>query len=62
VPVWIANLNRVMPKGELVPVPLICTVSFGRPLHLRKDEGKDEFLDRARTSLLALRPNGAAKP
>jgi 1-acyl-sn-glycerol-3-phosphate acyltransferase len=62
VPAWIANLNRVMPKGELVPVPLICTVSFGRPLHLRKDEGKDEFLDRARASLLALRPNGAAKP
>ena len=61
VPVWIANLNRVMPKGELVPVPLLCTVSFGRPVHVRAGESKEEFLERARSALLALRPAGASR-
>ena len=32
-PVWIANLNRVMPKGRVLPLPLLCTISFGAPLH-----------------------------
>ena len=56
VPVWIANLNRVMPKGEIIPVPLICTLTFGAPLHLAEDETKDAFLDRATQALLALKP------
>jgi 1-acyl-sn-glycerol-3-phosphate acyltransferase len=58
VPVWIANLNRVMPKGEFVPIPLICTVTFGAPVHLGESEDKDAFLVRARDALLALAPNG----
>ncbi len=56
VPVWISNLNHVMPKGEIVPVPLLCTVSFGAPLHLEADEPKEAFLKRAETALLALAP------
>lgn len=56
VPVWIANLNKVMPKGEVIPLPLICTVTFGTPLHLAADEPKDVFLARASQSLLALQP------
>lgn len=56
VPVWIANLNRVMPKGEVIPVPLICTLTFGAPLHLAQDEAKDAFLARMTQALLALRP------
>jgi 1-acyl-sn-glycerol-3-phosphate acyltransferase len=56
VPVWIENLNRVMPKGEIVPVPLLCTVTFGAPLHLAEGEEKAAFLDRASLALLALRP------
>jgi 1-acyl-sn-glycerol-3-phosphate acyltransferase len=56
VPVWIENLNRVMPKGEIVPVPLLCTVTFGAALHLEEGEGKTAFLDRAAAALLALRP------
>lgn len=55
VPVWIANLNRVMPKGEVIPVPLICTLTFGSPLHLEPDETKEAFLARATQTLLALR-------
>jgi 1-acyl-sn-glycerol-3-phosphate acyltransferase len=56
VPVWIANLNRAMPKGELIPVPILCTVSFGMPVRLREGEEKSAFLERARAALLALRP------
>jgi 1-acyl-sn-glycerol-3-phosphate acyltransferase len=56
VPVWIDNLNRVMPKGELLPVPLLCTVRFGEPLHVEEGEAKDAFLHRAREALLALAP------
>lgn len=55
VPVWIANLNRVMPKGEVIPVPLICTLTFGAPMHLTEDEPKDAFLARATQALLALK-------
>lgn len=54
VPSWIDNLNRVMPKGEVIPLPLICTVTFGAPLRVAEDETKDDFLDRARSALLAL--------
>ncbi|MBB3006521.1 lysophospholipid acyltransferase family protein [Cupriavidus alkaliphilus] len=56
VPVWIDNLNRVMPKGEVVPVPLLCTVTFGQPLRLAADDSKDAFLARCRAGLLALAP------
>ncbi len=54
VPVWINNLNHVMPKGKIIPVPLICTLTFGAPLRLDPDEGKEAFLSRASASLLAL--------
>ena len=54
VPVWIENLNRVMPKGEFVPIPLLCTVTLGAPVVLGADETKAAFLDRSRNALLAL--------
>lgn len=56
VPVWIDNLSRVMPKGQFLPVPLLCSVTFGKPLRLAVEEGKDAFLARARTALLELQP------
>ncbi|GMG82051.1 lysophospholipid acyltransferase family protein [Paralimibaculum aggregatum] len=55
VPVWIENLNRVMPKGEVVPVPLICTVVFGEALQLEPGEERDAFLARAAAALAATR-------
>jgi len=54
VPVWIENLNRVMPKGEFVPIPLLCTVTLGTPIVLGADEDKRAFLERSRDALLAL--------
>jgi 1-acyl-sn-glycerol-3-phosphate acyltransferase len=59
VPVWIDNLNRVMPKGEFVPVPLLCTVTFGAPLALQPGEGSIPFRQRSRQALLALAPAGS---
>ncbi len=56
VPTWIANVQRVMPKGEVVPVPILCTVTFGTPMHLDHGEDKPAFLQRARQAVLALRP------
>lgn len=56
IPVWIANLNRVMPKGRVVPLPLLCTTSFGAPLQLTEGESKEQFLSRSREALLALAP------
>ncbi|WP_374474534.1 lysophospholipid acyltransferase family protein [Zoogloea sp.] len=56
IPVWIENLGRVMPKGSLIPVPLLCTLSFGPPLAPIDGESRDAFLARARTALLDLAP------
>ena len=60
VPVWIANLNNIMPKGEVIPLPLICTVTFGAPVHVEAGEDKDAFLKRASDALLALKPEDNA--
>ena len=59
IPAWIDNVQRVMPKGEVVPVPILCTVTFGAPLHLGSGEDKRDFLARARNAVLALRPRTA---
>ena len=56
IPAWIDNVQRVMPKGEVVPVPVLCTVTFGAPLQVQPGEDKRGFLERARAAVLALRP------
>ena len=56
VPCWIDNVQRVMPKGEVVPVPVLCTVGFGAPVELQPGEDRKAFLERARAAVLALRP------
>jgi 1-acyl-sn-glycerol-3-phosphate acyltransferase len=57
VPVWIENLNRVMPKGEFVPLPLLCTLTFGEPVKPALEETCPAFVERARQALLALCPH-----
>jgi 1-acyl-sn-glycerol-3-phosphate acyltransferase len=54
VPVYIENLNRVMPKGEFLPIPILCSVTFGAPLPPDPAEGKAAFLNRAREALVKL--------
>jgi 1-acyl-sn-glycerol-3-phosphate acyltransferase len=56
IPAWIDNVQRVMPKGEVVPVPILCTVTFGEPMLLQPGEDKRVFLTRARDAVLAQRP------
>jgi len=55
VPTWIANLNAIMPKGEVIPLPLIATVTFGAPIRVETGEDKDAFLARAAQALASLR-------
>ena len=59
VPAWIDNVQRVMPQGEVVPVPVLCTVTFGAPLQLEPGEDKRVFLARARAAVMAQRPPGS---
>lgn len=54
VPVYLANLSRILPKGELAPVPIIARVTFGAPVPVLPDDDKDRFLARARAALQAL--------
>jgi 1-acyl-sn-glycerol-3-phosphate acyltransferase len=56
VPVWIENLGRVMPKGAIVPVPLLCSLTFGQGIVLSPGEARDAFLRRSRDALLSLAP------
>lgn len=58
IPTWIDNVQRVMPKGEVVPVPILCTVTFGAPMQIRDGEDKRAFLERARAEVMALKPGG----
>ena len=54
IPAWIDNVQRVMPKGEVVPVPILCSVTFGTPIQLLPGEDKRVFLERARAAVVAL--------
>jgi 1-acyl-sn-glycerol-3-phosphate acyltransferase len=55
IPAWINNVQRVMPKGEVIPVPILCSVTFGAPIQLEVDEDRKVFLARARDAVIALR-------
>ena len=55
VPAWINNVQRVMPKGEIVPVPILCSVTFGAPIALGLEESRVDFLIRARDAVMALK-------
>jgi 1-acyl-sn-glycerol-3-phosphate acyltransferase len=54
VPAYLANLNRILPKGEIVMVPLLSSVNFGPPLHLEEGERKPQFLERARNAVCSM--------
>jgi len=60
VPAYLENLNRILPKGEYVPVPMLSLLTFGKPLHLERGEEKDVFLERARAAVASLRRIGNA--
>lgn len=55
VPVYLENLNRILPKGEIFVVPLLGSITIGAPIHLLEGETKLEFLERAREAVWNLR-------
>lgn len=61
VPVHLENLNRIMPRGTILPVPLIARVSFRVPIFLEQREDKNAFLVRARDALLGSHPDHSSR-
>ncbi|KVU64266.1 acyltransferase [Burkholderia ubonensis] len=59
-PVYLENLQRIMPKGAIWPVPLICKVHFGVNEARGDQEDKASFLARMRDALVALAPHRPA--
>lgn len=55
VPVYLDNMNRIMPKGEFLPVPMLSCITIGSPIWLETGESKNDFLQRARQAVLKLK-------
>ena len=53
-PVYLDNMNRILPKGESVPVPMLSRALFGRAIRVEPGETKAQFLGRARAAVIAL--------
>jgi 1-acyl-sn-glycerol-3-phosphate acyltransferase len=56
VPVYLENMNRILPKGEVLPVPILSSATFGPPVRLEDGEDKSSFLSRTRDAVVRLRP------
>ena len=54
VAVYLDNARRSLPKGSLLPVPLICTARFGPVVKPAAGESRDDYLQRARTAVMSL--------
>ncbi len=55
IPVHIDNMNRILPRGEILPVPLLTCISFGPPMWLEAGEPKVDFLRRAQEAVRRLK-------
>jgi len=60
VPAYLENMNRILPKGEFLPVPMLSLLTFGKPIQAEPGEEKDAFLERSREAVSALRRIGPA--
>lgn len=56
VPVHIDNMSRILPRGQILPVPLLSVVTFGPPIWIEAGESKLSFLTRARNAVISLKP------
>jgi 1-acyl-sn-glycerol-3-phosphate acyltransferase len=59
IPAYLENLNRILPKGEILPVPLVSVLTFGAPMQVLEEENKREFLARAHNAVCSLRRKGS---
>ena len=48
-------MNRILPRGEVLPVPLLSCVTFGPPMWLEHGEREEIFLRRAREAVRRLK-------
>lgn len=55
VPVYLDNLNRILPKGQLLPVPMLSRITFGPAFRLQGEESREAFLERARQGVRQLK-------
>jgi 1-acyl-sn-glycerol-3-phosphate acyltransferase len=55
VPVYMDNMNRILPRGEFMPVPLLSSISIGAPIFLESGESKHDFLERAMRAVKVLK-------
>jgi 1-acyl-sn-glycerol-3-phosphate acyltransferase len=55
IPVHVDNMNRILPRGKVLPVPLLSCITFGPPLWLEAGEAKTNFLARTRDAVLRLK-------
>lgn len=55
IPVYMDNLNRILPRGEFMPVPLLSSITVGHPIYLEPGEAKSEFLSRASKAVKVLK-------
>jgi 1-acyl-sn-glycerol-3-phosphate acyltransferase len=55
IPVHIDNMNRILPRGEVLPVPMLTCITFGPPMWLEAGEPKTEFLARTREAVRRLK-------
>jgi 1-acyl-sn-glycerol-3-phosphate acyltransferase len=55
VPAYLENLNRILPKGEFLPVPFISRVTFGAPTFFDPAESKAAFIERMHRAVCELR-------
>lgn len=53
-PLQLDNLGRILPKGEILPLPIIARLELMSPITLKEGESKAEFL--ARCADAATRP------
>ena len=55
IPIYLDNMNRILPRGMVLPVPMLSRVVFGPPIWIEKDEKKEVFLERCREAVLKLK-------
>lgn len=54
IPVYLENIHRSMPKGNSLPLPIICRARFGAPIRAAAGEDKNAFVQRARQAVVDL--------
>jgi 1-acyl-sn-glycerol-3-phosphate acyltransferase len=55
IPVYLDNMNRILPRGEVLPVPMLSCLTFGPPLWLEAGEPKTQVFSRAREGVRRLK-------